>query len=101
MLKLSRWFAVCAGFSGFFAAESAFSQPAKGPAPSAAAADESMKVDGSGATYTVQFVDDPLNALNDGVIIPRIVVRPGGLRTMLLRPRTSYVTEMLKSVETM
>jgi hypothetical protein len=101
MRMFSRWLAVCAGFTGFLVASSAFSQPVAAPAPSSAAADKSMKVDGSGATYTVQFVDDPLNALNDGVIIPRIVVRPGGLRTMLLRPRTSYVNEMLKSVETM
>jgi hypothetical protein len=58
-----------------------------------------MKIDGSGPSYKVEFIDDPLNALNDGVVIPRIVVRPGPVRVMLLRPRTSFVTEMLKSVE--
>jgi len=100
MARFSRWLAVAAGFTCFFTIGSAFAQGAAA-VPSSAKPDSGMKVDGSGATYTVQFVDDPLNALNDGVIIPRIVVRPGGLRTMLLRPRASYVNEMLKSVETM
>ena len=101
MTQFSRCLAVCAGFTCFLAASSAFSQSAQTGGKPNTTAESDMKVDGSGATYTVQFIDDPLNALNDGVIIPRIVVRPGGLRTMLLRPRASYVNEMLKSVETM
>lgn len=66
---------------------------------SAQPVNDTPKVDGSGATYSVEFVEDPLNALAEGTIIPRIVVRPGPVRTMLLRPRTSYVSEMLKTVE--
>lgn len=98
MPQFSRWLAISVGFGCFFSVGSALAQGA--PAgPSSLKPESGMQVDGTGATYTVQFVDDPLNALNDGVIIPRIVVRPGGLRTMLLRPRASYVNEMLKSVE--
>lgn len=55
------------------------------------------RVEGSGATYSVQFVDDPLNALGEDGIIPRIVVRPHAPRTTLIRPRTSFVTELLKT----
>ena len=55
------------------------------------------QVEGTGATYSVQFVDDPLNALGQDGIIPRIVVRPHAPRTTLIRPRTSFVTELLKT----
>ena len=58
-------------------------------------------VTGTGDSYSVNFSDDPLNALGNDAVIARIVVRPGAARTMLLRPRTSYVSEMLKSVEGM
>jgi hypothetical protein len=56
-------------------------------------------VDGTGASYTVEFVDDALNALGQDVLIPRIVVRPRAPRTTLIRPRTSFVTELLKSAD--
>jgi hypothetical protein len=55
------------------------------------------QVEGTGATYSVQFVDDPLNALGQDGIIPRIVVRPHAPRTTLIRPRVSFVTELLKT----
>ncbi len=54
-------------------------------------------VEGSGASYSVQFLDDPLNALGQDGVIPVIRVRPTPLRTTLIRPRTSFVTELLKS----
>ncbi|MDQ2643850.1 MAG: hypothetical protein M3020_08560 [Myxococcota bacterium] len=54
-------------------------------------------VEGSGASYSVQFLDDPLNALGQDGVIPTIRVRPTPLRTTLIRPRTSFVTELLKS----
>lgn len=38
-----------------------------------------------------------MNALGYDGLIPRIVVRPHALRTTLIRPRTSFVTELLKS----
>jgi hypothetical protein len=67
----------------------------------AQSSNDDPKVDGAGPTYSVEFVEDPLNALPGDTLIPRIVVRPGPVRTMLLRPRMSYVTELLKSVEVM
>ena len=99
MVRFSRLIALAIAVWPVLAASNALAQPAS-PGKSSAA-ESAMKIDGSGPNYTVQFVDDPLNALNDGVLIPRIVVRPGAVRTMLLRPRASFVTEMLKSVEVM
>lgn len=100
MARFSRVLVLTVGLWPALLATNALAQPA--PAEKSGSASESgMKVDGSGPSYTVEFVDDPLNALNDGLLIPRIVVRPGAVRVMLLRPRTSFVTEMLKSVELM
>ena len=55
------------------------------------------QVEGSGASYSVEFVDDPLNALSQDGVLPLIRVRPAPLRTTLIRARTSFVTELLKS----
>jgi hypothetical protein len=57
------------------------------------------RIDGTGGSYTVEFVDDALNALGHGTLIPRIVVRPRVPRTTLIRPRTSFVNQLLKSAE--
>ena len=49
--------------------------------------------------YIEEFFDDPLHS---GVDVPgggRIIVRPVAHRVRLLRPRTSFVIEMIKSVE--
>ena len=46
-----------------------------------------------------KFSDDPLNAGGFGPNDATIRVRPGPVRTTLIRPRTSFVPEMLKSVE--
>jgi hypothetical protein len=53
--------------------------------------------DDQGYGYT--FDDDPLAAGGFGPGDATIRVRPGAVRTTLIRPRTSFVTEMLKSVE--
>jgi hypothetical protein len=55
---------------------------------------------GTGATYEVKFDDDPLAALPEGTIIPRITVRDHFQRAPLMRPRAQFVVEMLKSAET-
>ena len=55
------------------------------------------KGDGDGYGYT--FEDDPLNAGGFGPNDATIRVRPRAARTTLIRPRTSFVPEMLKSVE--
>jgi hypothetical protein len=55
----------------------------------------------SGGTgdYGYKFEDDPLAAGGFGPSDATIRVRPGPVRTTLIRPRTSFVPEMLKSVE--
>jgi len=49
--------------------------------------------------YGYEFTDDPLSAGGFGPNDATIRVRPGPVRTTLIRPRTSFVPEMLKSVE--
>ncbi|MGE0322795.1 MAG: hypothetical protein AB7K71_16885 [Polyangiaceae bacterium] len=49
--------------------------------------------------YGYEFDDDPLNAGGFGPNDATIRVRPRAARTTLIRPRTSFVPEMLKSVE--
>jgi hypothetical protein len=53
--------------------------------------------DGDG--YGYEFGDDPLTAGGFGPNDATIRVRPGPVRRTLIRPRTSFVPEMLKSVE--
>ncbi len=54
---------------------------------------------GAGGDYGYKFEDDPLAAGGFGPADATIRVRPGPVRTTLIRPRTSFVPEMLKSVE--
>lgn len=49
--------------------------------------------------YGYKFKDDPLSALNRGMNSGVIKVRVGPVRRTLIRPRTNFVPEMLKSVE--
>jgi hypothetical protein len=65
---------------------------AQDAAPAAAGA-------GAGGDYGYKFEDDPLSAGGFGPSDATIRVRPGPVRTTLIRPRTSFVPEMLKSVE--
>ena len=67
----------------------------KGGVKSTAGAAASGKESG----YGYEFSDDPLNAGGFGPNDATIRVRPGPVRTTLIRPRTSFVPEMLKSVE--
>jgi hypothetical protein len=69
---------------------SAHAQRAAKPAVKEKAADEG---------YGYEFEDDPLNAGGFGPNDATIRVRPRAARTTLIRPRTSFVPEMLKSVE--
>jgi len=72
-----------------------YAQDAAGGAGGAAAA-----TGGSGnGDYGYKFEDDPLAAGGFGPSDATIRVRPGPVRTTLIRPRTSFVPEMLKSVE--
>ncbi|HVY48521.1 MAG TPA: hypothetical protein VHB21_21680 [Minicystis sp.] len=70
----------------------------------ATAAAQGVKTDAGAAGkkdagYGYEFSDDPLNAGGFGPHDATIRVRPGPVRTTLIRPRTSFVPEMLKSVE--
>ena len=71
------------------------SVPAFAQDAAAAAGGGDEKKDG----YGYEFEDDPLNAGGFGPNDATIKVRPRAARTTLIRPRTSFVTEMLKSVE--
>ena len=62
-------------------------------------AQETASSEGDGNGYGYEFSDDPLNAGGFGPNDATIRVRPGPVRTTLIRPRTSFVNEMLKSVE--
>lgn len=66
--------------------------PAAGDAPAAGG-------DKAASDYGYKFTDDPLSAGGFGPNDARILVRPQAARTTLIRPRTSFVPEMLKSVE--
>jgi len=74
------------GVAAFVLSSAAFAQDAK-PAGD--------KPDG----YGYEFSDDPLNAGGFGPNDATIKVRPRAARTTLIRPRTTFVPEMLKSVE--
>ena len=91
MRKSSRFTAaIAAGICVMLAAPFAFAQ-----AKAADAAGGGKK----DAGYGYEFSDDPLNAGGFGPNDATIRVRPGPIRTTLIRPRTSFVPEMLKSVE--
>ena len=80
-----------------FTSVSAFAQA---PAPGGAGA--APKASGGGGKdegYGYEFSDDPLAAGGFGPNDATIRVHPGPVRTTLIRPRTSFVPEMLKSVE--
>ncbi len=67
--------------------------------PGGGAAAASASGDSKGGDYGYKFEDDPLSAGGFGPNDATIRVRPGPVRTTLIRPRTSFVPEMLKSVE--
>jgi hypothetical protein len=54
---------------------------------------------GSDATYEVRFDDDPLAALPNDAIVPRITVRQRVGSPRLMRARTQFVVELLKSAD--
>lgn len=86
-------FGILVGLVLVFATSSA---EAQGPAGGGGAA---PKTTAGGDGYGYEFSDDPLAAGGFGPGDATIRVRPGPVRTTLIRPRTSFVPEMLKSVE--
>ena len=79
-----------AGLAVLLLASSAWAQDA-------AAAKDSAAGDKEG--YGYEFSDDPLAAGGFGPNDATIKVRPKAARTTLIRPRTHFIPEMLKSVE--
>ena len=84
---------VAAGF--LLSSASAFAQQPGGGGAQPKATGGGGKDEG----YGYEFSDDPLAAGGFGPNDATIRVRPGPVRTTLIRPRTSFVPEMLKSVE--
>ena len=64
-----------------------------------ALADDTYVENNTGKDQSVIFKDDPLAAGGFGPHDTQIRVLPSPKRVLLLRPRTQFVTEMLKSVE--
>lgn len=60
---------------------------------------QNIKTRDTAEGYGYTFDDDPLAAGGFGPNDATIRVRPRAARTTLIRPRTSFVPEMLKSVE--
>ncbi len=68
-------------------------------AAGAASAQGGPKSEDSEDGYGYTFSDDPLTAGGFGPSDSNIKVRPQGVRRTLIRPRISFVPEMLTSVE--
>jgi len=61
---------------------------------------QAAKESGGGADgYGYEFEDDPLSAGGFGPNDSRIRVRRGAQRSTLIKPRTQFISELLKSVE--
>jgi len=61
--------------------------------------DASYRTETTTSGYRVNFDDDPLEAGGLGPIGARIPVMARASRATLIRPRTAFVAELLKSVE--
>ena len=66
---------------------------------SAAGASADVKESKSDDGYKYQFDDDPLSAGGFGADDALIRIRPIAARSTLIRPRVTFVPEMLKSIE--
>src|SRR5262245_25911345 len=85
--------------SSLASAQAAPAAPAAGGGGNAGIKTTGAPPSGKDSGYGYEFTDDPLNAGGFGPNDATIRVRPGPVRTTLIRPRTSFVPEMLKSVE--
>ena len=93
--RLARFAGLSIAGSFLLAAAPAFAQQA-----GAGGGDVKTTGGGKGADgYGYEFTDDNLSAGGFGPNDSTIRVRQGAQRSLLIRPRTSFVPEMLKSVE--
>ena len=95
-MKAKRILGVVAAAFLLFSSATAFGQA---PPAAGGAAPKATGGGGKDEGYGYEFSDDPLAAGGFGPNDATIRVRPGPVRTTLIRPRTSFVPEMLKSVE--
>ena len=96
MKRANKWLPIGLVMMGLVAlAAPAFAQDA----PAGAGGGGGGNAGGPAGDYGYKFEDDPLSAGGFGPADATIRVRPGPVRTTLIRPRTSFVPEMLKSVE--
>jgi hypothetical protein len=89
-------FSTAIGMAGYLLASSALAQGVK---ETAAGGDAAAGGGGDKEGYGYEFDDDPLAAGGFGPSDATIKVRPKAARTTLIRPRTHFIPEMLKSVE--
>jgi hypothetical protein len=95
-VKRRLFVAVLTGLALLALASSSFAQaPAGGGGVKATAGEAKGKDQG----YGYEFADDPLAAGGFGPNDATIRVRQGPVRVTLIRPRISFVDQMLKSVE--
>lgn len=88
-MKRVHLIAVAAGLGAFLVASTVFAQDGV----------KTTEAGGGPEGYGYEFDDDPLAAGGFGPNDATIRVRPGPVRTTLIRPRISFVDQMLKSVE--
>ncbi len=95
-MKRRLFVAVLTGLALLAIASSSFAQaPAAGGGVRAVEGEAKSKDQG----YGYEFADDPLAAGGFGPNDATIRVRQGPVRVTLIRPRISFVDQMLKSVE--
>ena len=95
MAKRTKLVGLFAGVSVVLLASTAFAQAPGGDAAKSTEGGGDKGADG----YGYEFSDDPLSAGGFGPSDATIKVRPKAARTTLIRPRTHFIPEMLKSVE--
>ena len=67
--------------------------------PAVAQAETAVETEKNDDGYGYIFRDDPMTGNTGAAESACIKVRPQGIRRTLIRPRTHFVPEMLKSVE--
>jgi hypothetical protein len=99
MARSLRVVSVCCLAVGLLAAP-AGAQGSKVGAGRAAASERAPQIRAEdGPSYEVKFEDDLLDGAGFDGTLAIIRIRPNAVKTTLIRPRTHFVPELLKSVE--
>ena len=97
-LSMKKIIALASGLLVATVAVSSFADEAAPPSATAGA-NPYQTSEATGASYSVTFLDDILNAPGSTLGVPQITVRPHLGRETLIRPRLQFVAELMKSVE--